>query len=161
VAVAAIGTTGTLTTFSNYGATHVDIAAPGNNVLSTFPGNQYVKESGTSMACPMVTGAVALTLASNKNLTWSQLKNRLLRGADQTYALNNKVWSDGKLNVKNTLKDLVGIHYPGSNFIRPAAAPLPTATASTTTTSSASSILSLASSTFSTRAIELGGDSLA
>ncbi len=44
----------TLASFSNYGKTSVDIAAPGVNILSTLPGNNYGLVSGTSFSAPMV-----------------------------------------------------------------------------------------------------------
>jgi subtilisin family serine protease len=63
LSVAAIGQTGSLAGFSNYGATSVDIAAPGENIVSTVPGG-YGLASGTSMAAPHVVGVAALALSA-------------------------------------------------------------------------------------------------
>lgn len=67
VAVAALTSTGGLASYSNYGATTVDIAAPGSGIVSTLPGGTYGSYSGTSMATPHVTGAMALYAAANAN----------------------------------------------------------------------------------------------
>lgn len=71
-------------TFSNYGATSVDIAAPGVGILSTglTPQNSYRHLSGTSMATPHVTGAAALLVAHNRYLTRAQLKSILMSTSD-------------------------------------------------------------------------------
>ena len=63
ISVAAIDQSGQLAQYSNYGAKSVDIAAPGDNILSTLPGNQYGIGSGTSMAAPHVSGVAALALS--------------------------------------------------------------------------------------------------
>jgi serine protease len=60
VSVAATNNRDGKANFSNYGATSVDIGAPGNNIVSTYPNNSYVWLSGTSMAGPNVTGVLAL-----------------------------------------------------------------------------------------------------
>ncbi len=60
--------------FSNYGGQQVDVFAPGVDILSTIPGNEYERDSGTSMAAPVVSGLAALILDFYPNLTASDLK---------------------------------------------------------------------------------------
>jgi subtilisin family serine protease len=91
ISVAAIHGGGDLATFSNFGATTVDIAAPGQNILSTVPvalsqnnaDQAYQPLSGTSMASPHVAGAVALFWAYAPELTAQQVKTELLATARQ------------------------------------------------------------------------------
>jgi subtilisin family serine protease len=64
--------------FSNYGQQQVDVFAPGVDILSTIPGNQYERDSGTSMAAPVVSGLAALILDFYPNLTASDLKKIIM-----------------------------------------------------------------------------------
>ncbi len=88
-----------LSTFSNYGATSVDIAAPGSSILSTLPGNRYGTYSGTSMATPHVAGAIALIWDKNPTWTYRQVMDAVLNNTDQLSSLTGKVATGGRLNV--------------------------------------------------------------
>ena len=60
--------------FSNYAQKLVDVFAPGVDILSTVPGNQYERDSGTSMAAPVVSGLAALIMGYYPNLTAADVK---------------------------------------------------------------------------------------
>jgi subtilisin family serine protease len=104
--VAATGGRDELASFSNYGANSVDIAAPGVDILSTYPTTMRTSElpgyewlSGTSMATPEVSGAAALVLTQHPELTPWQVRAMLMAGADQVPGLQGKVASGGRLDV--------------------------------------------------------------
>jgi thermitase len=103
IAVAAIASNGTLASFSNFGLTKVDIGAPGVGIYSTLPGRggtaTYGSYSGTSMATPHVTGAVALYAATHAGESAAQIKAAILLAAVPTAALNGKTVTGGRLNV--------------------------------------------------------------
>ena len=65
--------------FSNYGNTNVDIFAPGDNVYSTMPNNNYDFQGGTSMAAPAVAGVAALIRSYYPSLSASQVKNVIMQ----------------------------------------------------------------------------------
>ena len=82
IAVGATTINGSRASFSNYGD-WVDVCAPGSNIISTYPGGSYVSYSGTSMACPHVSGVAALIVSyfGGQGFTVDNLKARLLEGA--------------------------------------------------------------------------------
>jgi subtilisin family serine protease len=99
VAVAATDSSDQLSWFSNYGATSVDVAAPGSSILSTIPGNGYAKYSGTSMAAPQVAGLAALLLSLDPTATAADLKAMILGSATKIKSLEGKVLSGGRINA--------------------------------------------------------------
>ena len=103
IAVAAITSTGARSSFSNYGATTVDLGAPGSAIYSTLPtkqnGSTYGSYSGTSMATPHVTGAAALYAASHLSATAAQIRSAILGSTVPTPSLAGRTVTGGRLNV--------------------------------------------------------------
>ncbi|MBX3483797.1 MAG: S8 family serine peptidase [Phenylobacterium sp.] len=99
IAVASLTSTGALSSFSNYGATTVDLGAPGSNINSTVPGGGYGSKSGTSMATPFVTGAVAMYAALNPGASAAQIRADLLAATTATSSLAGKTVTGGRLDV--------------------------------------------------------------
>ena len=112
-----------LSSTSHYGATSVDIAAPGTVIYSTIPTSSYGTMSGTSMATPMVASAVAVMRAVNPNISAKEIKETLCSSSDKLSALTGKVISGGRLNAYNAVK-----------AIMPTATPTATPTVKTTAT---------------------------
>ena len=99
IAVAAIDKSGALAAFSNYGATTVDIGAPGVAVWSTTAFNGYSSYSGTSMATPHVTGGAALYASTHVGASAATIKSAILSSAVPTAALSGRTVTGGRLNV--------------------------------------------------------------
>ncbi len=97
---------GDLSTTSNYGSGIVDLAAPGSNILSLSASgnNATLLASGTSMAAPMVTGAVALLRAQYPADNYRDIINRLLRGTRKVTAFSGQVQTGGQLDVAAALQ---------------------------------------------------------
>ncbi|MHB1035438.1 MAG: S8 family serine peptidase [Pirellulales bacterium] len=114
LSVAASDRNDNLANFSNYGATTVDLAAPGVGIYSTLPGGTYGSFSGTSMATPHVSGVAALAWATAPETTVAQMRAAILEGADPLASLAGKVLSGGRLNARGTL-DRLGMNVAASN----------------------------------------------
>jgi thermitase len=101
IAVAAIASDGTKAATSNYGATNVDLGAPGVDVFSTTPNSTYSSFSGTSMATPHVTGAAALYAAMHPGALAPDIKSAILAAAQYTptASLAGLTVTGGRLNV--------------------------------------------------------------
>ena len=104
ISVAALRSTGALV--YNYGATTVDLGAPGYGIWSTVPTSSkgkivsgYASYSGTSMATPHVTGAAALYASTRPGSTAAQIKAAILGATVPTPSLQGKTVTGGRLNV--------------------------------------------------------------
>ncbi|MEM0966762.1 MAG: S8 family serine peptidase [Verrucomicrobiota bacterium] len=104
VSVAATDWNDEIASFSNTGAVSVDIAAPGDFILSTVPGNNYSFFSGTSMASPHVAGALALLKATEPAISGQVAKSRLLSSAERLSSLSGEVASGGRLDLQALLR---------------------------------------------------------
>ncbi|HKQ37342.1 MAG TPA: S8 family serine peptidase, partial [Verrucomicrobiae bacterium] len=100
--VAATDASDVLASFSNYGATNVDLAAPGVNILvADGSGTNTYNPSftGTSAACPVVAGAAALLAGAYPSATVADIKTALMQTVDFLTSLTNKMVSHGRLNI--------------------------------------------------------------
>lgn len=106
IAVAATDRNDNLAGYSNWGATTVDLGAPGSSIYSTTPGGGYGYKSGTSMATPQVAGAAVLAWAYNNTLTVAQVKAAILNNVDSLSSLSGLTVTGGRLNVHKMLTSL-------------------------------------------------------
>lgn len=101
--------------FSNFGR-NVDIFAPGEEIISLSTGTTFAVRSGTSQACPLVAGAAATARVLNPNATASQIKELIMRGADEQKGLIGFSGSARRLNVDNVLLGKEGKRQPKPDF---------------------------------------------
>lgn len=106
VSVAATDSSDNLESWSDYGATNVDLAAPGSPIFSCWNGsdNDYEYDGGTSMACAHVTGACALLRAYYPGENHQQIIQQLLNGTDPEPSLAGKCRTGGRLDLFKALE---------------------------------------------------------
>ncbi len=104
VAVAASNSNDALAMFSQFGATSIDLAAPGVAILSTEPGGGFAFRSGTSMATPHVAGVAALVLSRIPDASTQEVRQALLQSVDVKSSLSGKVATGGRLNALAALQ---------------------------------------------------------
>ena len=132
ISVGGLGREKQLYDASNFGAT-IDIAAPGDEILSTDLDGEYGKRSGTSMAAPHVSGVAALVLSTNPNATHIEIQEKLITTAkplfitelvgagslDAYAALSASTSLVAKINAQRTLQqDLGGVEIIGAEIAR-------------------------------------------
>lgn len=103
ISVAATDQNDDLAEFSNFGATSVDVAAPGENILSTITGNIYEYLSGTSMATPYTAGLAALVWGYKNELSADEVKGVILNDGDSLATLDGATVSGKRINADRSL----------------------------------------------------------
>ncbi|MEN0059132.1 MAG: S8 family peptidase [Bdellovibrio sp.] len=103
ISVTAIDPTTQVLASSNYGVETVDIAAPGQNILSCLPGNSYGYMTGTSQATAFVTGAGVLIMANKESYKAEDVKKYILATGDAQTQLASKTRTSRQLNLYKAL----------------------------------------------------------
>ncbi len=95
-------------TFSNWGANSVHLAAPGSRIKSTIPENGYQYKSGTSMAAPHVAGAAALFLSLNPGASYEVVKQEILDSVTPLDGWEDLVITGGRVGAGALLRTANG-----------------------------------------------------
>ena len=124
VSVAYTTRTDALGSLSNYGATHVALAAPGDQIYTTFaasdsyywpPSYLGINIAGTSFSAPYVSGACALLMAQYPADSYQQIIIRLLNSTDPLPSLAGKCRTGGRLNLQKMLRTILVSAAPATN----------------------------------------------
>jgi subtilisin family serine protease len=107
IAVANIDAKDGLAKSSNWGRNMVELAAPGEDVISTVLKSGYSNMSGTSMAASHLSGVAALLLSVNPKLSAQDLKLILIQTATPVAALNGKTITGGRVNALEAMKKII------------------------------------------------------
>ncbi len=112
IAVTATDSSDTKASFSNYG-NWVELAAPGVNIYSTIPVSRgsYGNKSGTSMACPYVTGVAALIWSKFPNVTRDWVRAQLRYTSDDLGASGfDQYYGYGRVNARRAVEEAPPSH---------------------------------------------------
>jgi subtilisin family serine protease len=92
--------------FSDYGRNTVDIAAPGFDIVGTFPGNRYVRLYGTSMSTALVSGAACLLWSRAPFMTDLDMKAALFASVDKIPSLEGRMTTGGRINLQRLMSTI-------------------------------------------------------
>ena len=101
ITVASINKNGILSGFSNYGVINVDVAAPGEDIKTTLPGNAYGDSDGTSMAAAFVSGEASLLYDIFQDASVAEIKDRICMCSDQLSSLSEKIINSAEINCNS------------------------------------------------------------
>jgi len=107
IAVAGVDHSDAKYSSSCWGPISVDLAAPAVNVFSCVPGNSYGYKTGTSMACPHVSGACGLLWSAGSALSHYEVRDLILESVDLIPSMEGLVVTGGRLNVNTALENSV------------------------------------------------------
>ncbi len=110
ITVASIDSEDRILPSSNWGVQSVDVAAPGEGILSTIPGGRYGKMTGTSQATAFVSGIAALVLSKAPNLNPVQVKEIIMKNVTPVLGLRGKIASGGKVDAYRSIVALEPSH---------------------------------------------------
>ena len=108
IAVAATNNRDQLLSWSNFGATHVAVAAPGENILTTQMGGGYWNVTGTSAAAPLVSGVVGLMKSVRPGVNTAQVRKAIVDSARRAVSLTAKTQSGGVVDAGKSIAALPG-----------------------------------------------------
>jgi len=136
IAVAATASDDSVAVYSNRGD-YVDVAAPGSDIVSTYPGSRYVRMNGTSMAAPHVAALAALIKGTDRGLTPDQVERAVTESAaDLGVPGRDEDFGAGRIDAAAALAALAPAGprpSPSASTSEAAPAPMPSATTPPTT----------------------------
>ncbi len=103
IAVAATTDSDNLASFSNFGYNTVSVGSPGTVILSTIPGGNFLRMSGTSMASPIVSGIAGIIKAQSPTMLGYQIKTIVEDSSEPVIPLQGKVSSESRVNAFSAL----------------------------------------------------------
>jgi subtilisin family serine protease len=112
IAVAASTSGDNLAQFSNFGGQSVDVAAPGEGILSTLPGNAYGLKDGTSMAAPHVTGLAALLKSLAPQNSQADVRDIILSTVTMRAGMRDRISTGGRVDAFSAVGAMVPLPTP-------------------------------------------------